>query len=769
MALAILRFQTSDGVKSTFQVDLGSNRFYSYAIGGEDCDRINGLKRLKNPVFTSPLIGPIPASSLGRTTLEVPSDRFGPQHRAIQITSFRTAQRTGPALSEIVTVTETEAGLPNQTTALALEVNMDRQTVETVPFQYREVPQVSSAMAFNLAGLLNTVKNVAQKAVSAVGTVASTALPAIAGAVTGAPVAPGAAPASGGGIAATIGAMLPQVAGTVGAVLPQLLGSNAVDPATGQPTSSAQITNLIASILQQIGAGAAVAPPAAGAVPAPGVAAVQPAAQFAPAAVAVAPGVASAPPPPPPPLPPSLRPSTAARPATAATRRLAMAKAFSDYDFYSDSYSDSDSDSYSGSYSASYTATAYALSDDAYSESMFLPAIGGILSAIAPALTSVLPSLLQTLGPGLMGMFSSLFQPKQTAGQMSLSLGLGGAEQEDEAALIALSLALAASSTPDLVYQRIAEVTLSFTDVMPLMIHGRSQFLYRQDQEIGFPLTIDTPRPIKKARLQLLVKDPKTLKILAEQNYQLDNLTDGPLAIVPKLSKEKLKSLKCNRDYLVCVALVWSGKDKRTGARKQIGTNTIQLITLVGEYLFDRIEGAAETVPLNNVDAFRAYWHKVWEGTFDNSIRRFTFDCKYYYALESDRTSNARMETVIQNENEGTQRSGRMKTGLIMSPYGLNDLLGQISSYSRLGEAELTALLASEFKQQFSHVARTQVEFKGRKGDAVALWVYPEFKLQRVILKQAQNTNANGHVQELREYSVYFPMPAVAHFIGVST
>jgi hypothetical protein len=59
------------------------------------------------------------------------------------------------------------------------------------------------------------------------------------------------------------------------------------------------------------------------------------------------------------------------------------------------------------------------------------------------------------------------------------------------------------------------------------------------------------------------------------------------------------------------------------------------------------------------------------------------------------------------------------------------------------------------------------VEFNGRKGDTVALWAYPEMKLQRVLLKQVRQTNANGQVLALAEQEVYFPIPAIVTLLGL--
>jgi hypothetical protein len=319
-------------------------------------------------------------------------------------------------------------------------------------------------------------------------------------------------------------------------------------------------------------------------------------------------------------------------------------------------------------------------------------------------------------------------------------------------------------------YQRVESVRLKFEEVTPLMMQGRSRVVYRKDREIAFPLSVETPRPIPKATLQLLVKNPATLEILIEEKYPLGQVNSGHLAVSPKLSSERMRSLQVNEEYLICVVLVWTGKSKQRKTSKTIGTSMSQLITLVGEYCFDRVEGSAEVIPLNDVNKFRPYWHKIWEGKFSQSMRRISLDCKYYYALEDIHTNHARMETLTKiDEEKGLEHIGRLKTGLMMNPYALNDLISQISSQPKLDAAQLSALLSSEFKERFNHAARTQVQFKGRSGDSVALWVYPELRLQRVMLKKVKQTDVNGHVLELGEQTVYFPMPAVAHFIGVGT
>ena len=745
MALAILRFLESDGAKSRFQIDLGTNRFYQYQIGGLEVHDVNGLKMLQSPIYTSELLSLSP-ENLGRTIFEVPNNKFDTKHRAIQITSFRDRQRVGPAISEIVTVAIGTTPVTSFSLTTAMETAMDKAPIETLPFQYREVQPVSEAMF--LGGILNAVKSVAAP---------------ILGAVTGAATGG----ASGSGITGILGSILPQLAGVIGGVLPQLLGGatatadGSTPTATGQPPDASQLTSILTGLLQQVGS--AVAAPGQTA-PAP----VAPTVANAVNALVPQPGVTATP-----------RPQPIMNRAPVAQRRgvaRAQSLALSVQNYYSSRAFDEDededeADTYGLSLSSNY---ADAMSDE-YAESMFisaiLPALGGILSSVAPKLLSAVPNLLSAFGPQLMNMFTSLLNPQAAkSGQMSTMLGIDGEDAEDEAVLIALSLAMAASATPDLIYQRVGTVTLAFSDVKPVMMHGRSRFLYRHDQDIAFPLRLETPQPVKKARLQLLIKHPKTLKILIEQNYQIESATSGALRVVPRISKEHLKKLALNEEYLVCVSLVWQGRSKKTQQVKRLGTSTIQTFTLVGEYLFDRVENAGEAIPLNNVEKFRSYWHKVWQGDLTENVRRINFDCKYYYALETKRTENARMETVTQVlEEDLAGRKSRLKSGLIMAPYVLNELLGQISQYPRLSTGELSALMAPEFRKRFNYAARTQVKFQGRPRDTVALWIYPEVKLQQIILKRTENTNAQGHVLGLKEHPVYFPMPTIAHFIGVTS
>jgi hypothetical protein len=106
MALAYISYEESDGENRRFQIDLGSNRYYGYAIGGGDPVKRNGIALLASPRYESGVLGPIESDD-GRDELLVPEHQFGRENRFIQLQSFRERDGSGPAVSAIL---ETEPG-----------------------------------------------------------------------------------------------------------------------------------------------------------------------------------------------------------------------------------------------------------------------------------------------------------------------------------------------------------------------------------------------------------------------------------------------------------------------------------------------------------------------------------------------------------------------------------------------------------------------------------------------------------------------------------
>ncbi|MEO0687313.1 MAG: hypothetical protein AAFY76_20250, partial [Cyanobacteria bacterium J06649_11] len=179
MALSFIRFLEVDNNRYQFAVDIGTNRFYIYTIGDKEVLSNKGLKKIKNPSYISNLIGPLPKSNLGRTILEIPSEVFDRNNRYIQITSFRTEKRIGPAISEIINIIPISNNtFPPPVISFGMEKRMENQPLETVPFSYRETKPISSAMFLGaLTSLIPKVLPTVKKALPVVSELLPTALP----------------------------------------------------------------------------------------------------------------------------------------------------------------------------------------------------------------------------------------------------------------------------------------------------------------------------------------------------------------------------------------------------------------------------------------------------------------------------------------------------------------------------------------------------------------------------------------------------------------
>jgi len=670
MALAIIEFDAAGRTGSRFRIDIGKNAYYSYALGGEESERRHGLETLLDPVVTSPLYGPLPAEAMGRTTLTVPGEMFDREHRRIQLASYRTRDRTGPAISRIVAVPLAGAGLEDLpppagfmkkrsapfSTGATMMMTMTRARVENVPYSYQRGQTYSSAQFL--------------------------------GAIT---------------------AILPHVLPMIGSFLkgpakPSGDGKNgtAVAPPDGliAKLGDPETIKLITDLVKQISG-----------------------------AKSTSQGIVY----------------------TNAEAHMAAAQSLSRY-------------------------------HDRFSEAKVAPALLAAIPALMPILEKVLnpetmKAILQNIDPAKfigavtdsVGNLAKVGQEaqKQLHGHLE-KLNPGVTSPELYKLLEGLSTGEARIGSR-LSYRRVAGVTLRLAQASSHSLYGRSRLAYRYGQDLAFPLELETPRPIRDAIVEVTLKEADTLKVLHEKTHRVGDLDSGPVEPALGVPWSALSRTRPGEDYLLTFVLCWK---PRNGGEKR-GVSTSQLITLVGEYAFDRVEDSTpDLVPLENPSSFGDFWHKVWDRTFkERGLTRVRFSCDYCYVFDAERTSNGRMETRTKlAENTETRREeGTLKSGMILSPEALNRLVSTVSEGSPLSEEQLEALRSPDFADRFNQAAKTQVDFKGRYGESVALWVYPEMKLQNVVLKRIASVGEHGNVLEFEEESVLFPMPALVHFVGASS
>lgn len=311
-------------------------------------------------------------------------------------------------------------------------------------------------------------------------------------------------------------------------------------------------------------------------------------------------------------------------------------------------------------------------------------------------------------------------------------------------------------------FRRLSNVVLEGSDLVPITLTGRPRVVFSQTQDMSIPLTLSIPKPINKAIIRVCLKDLETNRILLQKTLKLNQLSAGPIPEIPTFSAAELRHLTPSEDYLLSVRLIWKN---RKGER--IGTSFTQVITLAGPYLFDNKQGGGKKISLNHVQKYRKYWHKIWAEELTDEVDEYEIDCRYYYILESDRERMGQMESLIKYEEPHLGESkGKLKSGLIFSPFALNQLLSEISDHPSLTPDQLSAILSPDFVESFNQKAQFKAKMKGRTGQSLALWMFPEVELAPVRLQKAGEINENGRITQLAEEQVFFPVPVTAHYIG---
>lgn len=693
MGLAIIAFDSSDNQATRFRMTLGTNRYWTYAIGdGEPISR-HGIKILKNRRFTSPIMGPLSESSRGRGMIEVPNRLFDRRNQYVQLMSFRDRTLVGPAISDIYQVLKPGPGFEDspviEFSKEFKKVNSHRAIashhVDTAPCNLREI-DLSEAMFLNMLG----------------------------------PAIQGLLPQVGN----LLGPLLGGGKGGAGGIVQNLL------KILEKPDILKTITGLFGQAASGLaGAKSYAVRPVKRTISLPGY------------------------------MGPANNDKLFAH-RNGSSRHAGQS-------FRSRSLKDIP---YPPGYAVRQSQLAQA---QALPLMALIPMIAKLLPTLMPAITKVLDGVdpnkavktvtesVEKIGKlGLEGQ-------KQLMGHLEKTLPKLASESE----ILKLMESLSVAQEVELPFRRIESVKLSFPNQVRHMLYGTSRVVYRYGQDLSFPLNIETPRTIGKAVLQLVLKNARTLEILDQKKWPVQKVGSGSLGTIPRLPWSRLSSLKAGDEYIVQISLTWKNK-----AGNRVGTSHGLLFRLAPDYSFDHVEESGELLPLNDPTLYREFWHKVWQTTFTHDYKRQVWHCKYYYTLESERTNNAYRETLTRlNEDAGgyKRKSGKLKSGMILSPNAIVQLIPRLNSgdlsNQMPNEDELAALMTSDFKDRFNQVASTSVKFRGKDGQNVALWTYPVVKMQRVVLKKISAADQNGQVLEMIDHPIYFPIPVMAQFIGLSS
>lgn len=317
---------------------------------------------------------------------------------------------------------------------------------------------------------------------------------------------------------------------------------------------------------------------------------------------------------------------------------------------------------------------------------------------------------------------------------------------------------------PSVKFKTSSLARLEVTNLSALSYRNQSCFCFSYGKAMGFPLKINAPKDIPKGIVQLIVRRENGETII-QHRIEHNGSNQGILSIVPEIPAYLADDLIPGEMYKAYIAVLWRGKNG-----EKFGASIDLPVLVTSGYFYDRIGSSREAVPLNDINTYRAFWHKVWQSDFTEDVVRYEFECKYYFALEHGRNLNAQMETIeLMSPARPRKMEGKMKSGLIISPTVLNQLLPALGSFPMLTAQQLAAVEAEDFIVNQQKASRTGLEYKGKAGEMAALWVYPEVQATEVYLRKEGSVNQYGNVENTIEEMVYFPSIVSAHFIGVTS
>lgn len=120
MALAILVPEDEGAAgKRWFRFEIGDARYCRFAVGGAERRQLDGVPLIGRPVWMSPMLGPLPPQDMGRGRYGIDESVFEGEAEFVQMMSYRTAERHGPAVSRIV---RSRPGLPAMPPVIPMSV-----------------------------------------------------------------------------------------------------------------------------------------------------------------------------------------------------------------------------------------------------------------------------------------------------------------------------------------------------------------------------------------------------------------------------------------------------------------------------------------------------------------------------------------------------------------------------------------------------------------------------------------------------------------------
>ncbi|OEK08222.1 hypothetical protein A8C32_01800 [Flavivirga aquatica] len=440
-----------------------------------------------------------------------------------------------------------------------------------------------------------------------------------------------------------------------------------------------------------------------------------------------------------------------------------------------------------GKVPVSKSSSKYSNSKSNFSKAKVAPALLAALPALMPVIEKALnPELIEAVGNQPVKLFKAIGDAVLKMDEQEIkhleAINPGVDSANDISTLLqGMSVSHALYQEDLIKYNLIKDLNLNVLGTKTVFFKNKNRVLYAKNTRILLPFSITTDhgerlsKIIPRSVIQILIKDAETMKLVFRKTIKLVDIDLSKDIDEAFITEKESESIPCNTEFKLEISYIWKSK-----SGKNIGVLKNQYIHFIKNVVYDRIgERIGDTIPFNNINIHRKFWHKIWDGGYSNSLRwEVVFDVQYIMALNTKEAGIAKMETktmqVSDNINEVTeypkrrQIHARLKSGFELSFEAINQVL-QILNQEPLDAELLYVLKRSDAKKSFSLSARYRAEMKGRAGDTSTLWTYPEFALRKLHVSKVESIDSYGQVISIMPQEHVIAMPEIIHFIGTKS
>lgn len=413
---------------------------------------------------------------------------------------------------------------------------------------------------------------------------------------------------------------------------------------------------------------------------------------------------------------------------------------------------------------------------------------------VAPALLALLPMLEKVIDPKMIEAIGN--QPVKlfkAIGDAVLKMDKQelehlekinpGLDSSDDISKLLAGMSIAKSKDSKIQFNYLKNYSLNFESTQTVYLKGKNRVVYSKQKEIKIPYRIasnsnvNIDKVIDRSIIQISIKDAITTKIIFRKKIRVSNMLMSHIVHEAVLTKEETKKIPCNRELNFEVAHIW-----KASSGENIGVFKSHFVYFIDEYVYDKIgKKVGENHHLNDLTQHRKFWHKIWQGGFSESRRwEIDYNLKYYYILNTLEEGISKLETRQSieydsaksdaniNPKDRREIKGKLKSGFEFSLESINSLL-MLLNQKPLDNNVLKVLKESDFYKELKQEARQQVSLRGRQGDTVSLWSYPEVALRKLHLSRVGSINMYGMVEQLTPIDVLIVKPEAIHFLGTKS